>query len=884
MKYLLLIILFFSFGFTFSQNLNSITISENENGTVFLEYLKSIEAQYKIDFVCDEARMEALTITNIKGSLKLRDFLSIFLGAYTIEKAADDIYFIIPKNLSTVTGFNKQNVIALDPNSSRYSFAGQIRDGKTGDALTGARVYLPQLKKGDASNLDGNFSITNLPQEVLVAEIEFVGYQREVYVLGFSNLARPAKFTATLFPAATELDEVTVRATRIEQNVLGNLSGVETLSSQSLKAIPTFLGEIDPIRSITTLPGVSTVGELASGFNVRGGEAGQNLILQDGAPIYNPSHLFGFFSAFNPDMVSSVTLYKGGGPANYGGRLSSVLDISLRKGDDAKHTIKGSAGLISSRLSIEGPIVKGKTSYLVGGRISYANWLITATDNIQLRSSSADFHDVTARVFHTINDNNLVTLSFYRSEDSFKFATDSIFSWGTTNVAMKWDHTFNQKVSSALTLHKSHYTSGVESLDELEKFTYQNSIDAYGLKYDVTINTNDKIKLITGLETSLTLLEPGMLVPSQGAVNVERENLNDQRAGEIAAYIQSDIDISRKFSVSAGLRYSQFIRLGPDDVFTFDYNNPEGRYPSISDTTHFGNNEKIATYNGLEPRVSLRYLLRQSSSLKASYYRGYQYLHLISNTSSTTPQDYWVASGPYLKPQISDQYSVGYFQNLRSNKYEASIEAFYRDIKNSVDYIEGAEITMNPALEAGLLQGVGRAYGVEFFLKKNEGKINGWLSYTYSRSLRRFDTETGRLTINEGDYYAAAYDQPHRVSLITNYRLSPRVIASANFNYNTGRPITIPVSKFTYEGYLSVLNYSQRNEYRIPDYHRLDLSLTIKENPRSRHRIRGEWTFSIFNVYGRKNAYSIFFDRYGNARKLSVLGSVFPSLTYSFTI
>ena len=434
MKFPLFFVLIFSFELALSQNLNSITISESENGTVFLEYLKKIEQQHNIDFVCDEARMEALTITNINGSLKLRDFLSTFLGAYSLEKAEDDIYFIIPKALAA--GFNKENVIALQRNESTFSFTGQIRDGKTGDPLTGARVFFPQLKKGDASDPEGSFSVTDLPQEILIAHIDFVGYQREVYVLGFSKLARPKKFTATLFPAATELDEVTVTATRIEQNVLGNLSGVEILSSQSLKAIPTFLGEVDPIRSITTLPGVSTVGELASGFNVRGGEAGQNLILQDGAPIYNPSHLFGFFSAFNPDMVSSVTLYKGGGPANYGGRLSSVLDISLRKGDDSRHTIKGSVGLISSRLSVEGPIAKGKTSYLVGGRISYANWLVNATDNIQLRSSSADFNDITARVFHTINENNLVTLSFYRSEDSFKLATDLIFSWGTTNIAV----------------------------------------------------------------------------------------------------------------------------------------------------------------------------------------------------------------------------------------------------------------------------------------------------------------------------------------------------------------------------------------------------------------------------------------------------------------
>jgi outer membrane receptor protein involved in Fe transport len=641
------------------------------------------------------------------------------------------------------------------------------------------------------------------------------------------------------------------------------------------------MGEVDPIRSLTTLPGVSTSGELAAGFNVRGGESGQNLVLQDGAIIYNPSHLFGFFSAFNPDMVSGVTLYKGGGPAYFGGRISSVLDVSLKNGDAGKHSVTGGIGFVSSRLAAEGPIVRNKSSYLVGGRISYCNWLINATDDIQLKNSSANFYDITAKVFQTINENNYLTISLYNSYDAFSLAADSVFSWGTQNYALKWDHTFKENFFSTLNISNSNYFSEVESNNELDGFVYRNAINNLALKYDLTYSLSEESKLIAGLESTGTLLEPGKRDPDENAVNIKPENMNDQRSIESAVYVQGDFKLSKKLSMTAGLRYSYFVRLGREDIYTYDYNNIQGRYPGILDTIQYSNGDVIKHYSGLEPRLSLRFLMSENASLKASYFRGYQYMHLISNTTSVTPQDYWVSSGPYLKPEIGDQYSLGYFRNLKQNRYEVSVEGFYKNVTNAVDYIEGADITLNPVLDAGLSQGKGRAYGVEVLLKRNTGRLNGWLAYTYSRSLRKFDTESS-IVINDGKYYPSAFDQPNNVSLVLNYQLDARTTFSANFNYSTGRPITIPISKFSYDAYLSVLNYSERNEYRIPDYHRLDVSLTIKENPNKKHRIHSEWVISIFNVYGRKNTYSIFFDRYGRAKKLSVLGSIFPSISYNF--
>lgn len=868
-----------------AQNFNNIVVDESSNGLVFLDFLQDIEERYNIDFICDQTEMNALTVFGIKGRQRLKDYLDFYLQSYRLIKAQDDVIFIVDRKLAEQYDLDKDKCLVMQKEGEgTITFQGIVLNGKTGEPLTGARVYFPELKRGDASAMDGTFVISDIPQETLTLDMQYVGFESEFYLVGFSQLGAEKLHSFTLFPESKELETVTITAQRIDHNVVANLSGVESMNIARIKAIPTFMGEVDPIRSITTLPGVSTAGELASGFNVRGGDTGQNLILQDGAPIYNPSHLFGFFSAFNPDIVNNVTLYKGGGPANFGGRVSSVLDISLRTGDISKHSVSGGVGLVSSRLAAEGPIIRNKLSYVVGGRISYANWLVHATDDIQLKNSSAKFNDFTTKILYKPNDNNIVTVSFYRGYDDFRFATDSIFSWGTANGSLKWDHTFNEKVFGALTMFRSSYSSEVESISPIEGFTYANAIDNAGLKYELSYSFGSQNKIIAGIESVGTLLEPGELQPNSDVENILPQDMSDQHAVESAAFVQLDYELTSKWSVAAGLRYSNFLRLGEDGIYVYDFNNMKGRYPMITDTIDYQSGDVIRRYGGFEPRLSLRYLINTKASLKLSYFRGYQYLHLITNTTSTTPQDYWVTSGPDLAPQIGDQFSLGYFQNLKNDSYEISLESFYRDISNSIDYIEGADITLNPMLEAGLIQGKGVAYGLEVFVRKKSGRLSGWIAYTYSRSLKKYEQGAGRNTINNGEYYPSAFDQPNRVNVIASYRLGARVVASANFNYSTGRPITIPISKFSYAGYLAVLNYSQRNEYRIPDYHRLDLSLSIKENPKSRRRVKSEWTFSIFNVYSRDNAYSITFDRYGKATKLSVLGSIFPSVSYNFRI
>ncbi len=880
--YLALLIITFNVS-SYAQNIREIFVEEAHNGIPVSKFLDQIEEKHNVDFIFDEKNMLALTITGVTLKQRLADYIEQNFPLYRIIRVNEKILAIVEKAQADAYGWNKESFIVLTARKdATISLEGYVLDGKTDEPLVGAQVYFPAKKTGTLSDVNGKFLVENLPNQMQNMDVQFVGYDVKKYVIAFSPYSNTDKISVTLMPESKELQSVTITADRINENVVGQITGIEKLSITTIKALPTFLGEVDPIRILTTLPGV-TVSELSSGFIVRGGESGQNLILQDGGTIYNPSHLFGFFSAFNPDMVNGVTLYKGGGPANFGGRISSILDVSLKNGDAGKTKVTGGVGLVSSRLAIEGPIVKNKSSYMLGGRISYCNWLVKSTDDIQLRNSSANFRDITGKIFHTINANNFLTLSLYNSYDAFTFATDSTFGWGTMNAALKWDHTFSDRLSSTLAVTNSNYYSEVQSFNEIESFTYRNTINSYGLKYDLNYALGEESKIIGGIDMNSTIIEPGKLVPDINSDNISYQNMNDHRMVEGAIYLQSDFKLSEKWSMSAGLRYSHFLRLGRDHIYVFDYDNLEGRYPTISDTISYASNEVIKKYSGFEPRISLRYLLNSDVSVKASYYRGLQYMHLISNTTSTTPQDYWVASGPYLKPQVGDQFSLGYFQNLKNNLYEFSVEGFYKEISNAVDYIEGADITLNPSLEAGLSQGKGLAYGLEFFFKKNTGRFNGWLSYTYSRSLRKFDAQTnGQITINNGEYYPAAFDQPHIFNLVLNYRVGIRSFLSTNFNYSTGRPITIPISKFSYDVYLSVLNYSRRNEYRIPDYHRLDISYTVKQKPGKNRRFKDEWVFSIYNLYGRKNTYSITFNRFGTASKLSVLGSVFPSITYNF--
>jgi hypothetical protein len=865
---------------------NNIIVSPEDNGKKFGTLLKEIEENHRIDIISNnEELFQVYTVNGVTEEIYLVDFLEMFLkplGLVPVEK--NNVILLVTKETFNEFGNRKGNfiIVKTGDNNGLVNIQGEVKD-QSGQPLIGTLVSIPKLKLGDISDVDGSFSF-NVKKGIHQLNGSFLGFEPINYIVGFSPLGKTNEISMILSQSSIQLAGVSITARKSDTNVKSTITGVSTMKITTIKELASFMGEVDVIRGITTMPGVSTAGELSSGFNVRGGDVGQNLILQDEAIITNPTHLFGFFSAFNPDLVSDVSLYKGGGPANYGGRISSVLKVNLRNGDAGRYGVNGGVGLVSSRLTVEGPIKRNKSSFIIGGRISYVNWLIKALNNKDLTNSAANFGDISAKLYFDINKNNAISFTNYTSYDNFKLNSDSTFIWRTQNISLKWDHSFNDKLYSKLNISNSNYLSKVENRDPVEGSTFSNSINNFRLNYDLNSLFTDKFEFYAGIDINQAEIEPGRLEPTSLGVNSELIDINNQHSLEAALFVNNDFDLSNRLSFSLGLRFSNFWRYGEDEIFTYDENDLNGRYPSIIDTTSYSRGEVVKYYNGWEPRLSMRYLITSNFSLKASYYRTYQYIHLVSNTVSVTPQDFWIASSPSLEPERADQFSLGLFANYNKDKVELSVEGFYKNLDNVIDYIEGADNFLNQAMESGLIQGEGIAYGIEAMAKRNDGKLNGWVSYTYSRSLRKFNSDLQYKTINTGQYYPSVYDQPHNLSIVLNYKISPFVTLSSNFSYSTGRPITIPISKISYEHYLTVLSYSDRNEYRIPNYHRLDLSLTIKDKPKQNKIIRGEWVLGIYNVYGRKNAYSIFFKGKGDAYKMSILGTVFPSISYNFKL
>lgn len=879
--YFLLIFLFFISIKLMAEGIDDIQIDKSANGKHLITLLDDLEGQYQVDFIYNKGELSPYKIYGINKTYDIKKFLNEFLYDYSINQINSRIVVIVNKNRYGKQGVEKDDYIILKTgNGTKGNFNGHIADIYSKESLVGADVVIPVLNTGTRTDKNGFFEVT-IPESIYRVDVSHVGYEKITFLLAFSPYAEREAVDLLLFTSSTELENITIIGNK-ESGVQSKMSGIERLGIDAIKNMPAFMGEVDPVRSIATLPGVSTNGELSSGFNVRGGEAGQNLIIQEGAVIFVPTHLFGLFSAFNPDLINDIKLYKGGGPANYGGRASSVLNIDLKNGNLNAHTFTGGAGLVSSHLMVEGPIIKNKLSYIIGGRLSYSNWLIRKIKDVLLKRSEARFHDLTSKLVFYPGKKNLISVTGYYSYDDFKLGNDSIFSWNTKNLSLKWDHVYNGKLSALLSAASSNYESNVNFEDGAESFFYRNSVNNLALKYELQYTPAEKYSVNAGMEISVSSIEPGKLVPMAKPNNVIERDVPDHHSMEMAAFMQNDYDILENLGVSFGLRYSQFYRLGRGEIYMFDYRNLDGRYPSIVDTLNYKKGEIITRYGGFEPRLSVRYTIDNSLSLKASYYRTNQYLHLISNTITPSPLDFWISSGPNVKPETSDQYTLGIFKNMQNDLYEFSFETFYKKIGNALDYIEGADLVLKRSPESGLSQGLGRAYGIEIRIRRNEERINGWVSYTYSRSLRKYDSEISILNINSGAYYASMHDQPHNLSIVLNYRIRRRFVISMNFNCKSGRPITIPVSKFSFGPVLSVLNYSGRNEYRMPHYNRLDLTITLEDKPKRNRRFRGEWNLSLFNVYGRENAYSIFFDKYGMAHKVSILGSVFPSLSYDF--
>ena len=760
------------------------------------------------------------------------------------------------------------------------TLSGYVSDLESDESLIGVSVLLPELNTGTITNEYGFFSLT-LPAGVYTVQIRYLGFETLTREL---SLNEDVNENFELTPQAEVLDEVIVEENIELLNVRNPQMSVNKLAINTIKKIPAVLGEVDVIKSITLLPGVTNAGEGASGFNVRGGAADQNLILLDEAILFNSSHLFGFFSVFNPDAIKDIQLYKGGIPASYGGRASSVLNIYQKEGNRKKFESQGGIGLISSRLLLEGPLKKEKSSFLIGGRSSYAHLFLPLIESVD--NNKAYFYDLNTKLSYTLNDSNTFYLSGYFGRDVFDI--DNLFdlAYGNSVANFRWNHLFSNKLFSNLSLIYSDYDYTLDF--GLAEFDWNLGITNFNFKYDFKHYLNGKTKLEYGLNGIYYKFDPGFIQPTAESSPVQARKLENKFAFENAVYAGVSYQLSSKINLQAGLRLSNFLRLG-QKMNTYVNDNPllyiensqiyEEAKPTGSVT--YSKGEVIKSFTYPEPRFSMAYQLDSDQSFKLSYNRMAQYLHLISNTNSPTPIDVWAPSGKYIDPQLLDQVAVGYFKIFDNNRYNLEVEAFYKTIQNRLDYIDGAELIANDAIEQILLTGQARAGGLEVLFRKNEGKLTGWIAYTLSRSEQqtpgRTSSESG---INYGNWYATPYDKTHDISITTNYDLNKRWNLNANFIYQTGQPITYPNAQYQFSGF-SIPNFESRNSSRLPAYHRLDVSAVYSPKKRS-----GEWVFGIYNFYNRKNAASIRFQENletgrNEALRLTIFG-IIPSITYNF--
>ncbi len=667
-------------------------------------------------------------------------------------------------------------------------------------------------------------------------------------------------------------------------NVTSVQMGVEKLNIKTIKQIPTAFGEADILRVVLTLPGVKTVGEASTGFNVRGGSTDQNLILFNDATIYNPSHLFGFFSAFNPDVVKNVELYKSGIPAKYGGRLASVLEITSRDGNKKKFSGSGGIGLLTGRLTLEGPIIKDKTSFILGGRSTYSSWLLGQLKNTAYKNSKASFYDLNLHLTHDFNAKNSMYFTGYVSKDQFKFNTDTLYGYQNQIASLKWKHVFSNKLYSVLTTGFTKYQySVVSEKNPVNAFKLAFTIEQTNAKADFSYFIGERHTLDFGASSIHYKLHPGSYSPQGNESLAIPETVQAEQGLESAFYLSDRFEITPKLSLNVGLRYSLFHYLGAKDVLTYGPGLPKHE-ANVIDTLSYTKGKTIQTYHGPEYRLSARYVLTENSSIKLSYNTLRQYIHMLSNTTAISPTDIWKLSDPHIKPQLGDQVSLGLYKNFQNNTIETSVELYHKNIKNFLDYKSGAQLILNQHIETDVMSTEGKAYGVEVLIKKLTGKLNGWMAYTYSRTLLRVSDAAAGEMINDGKWYPANFDKPHDFTLIGNYRFSHRFSTSLNFTYSTGRPVTLPLSYFDMGGSARTY-YSERNEYRIPDYYRVDFSMNIEGNHKIKKLAHSSWTLAIYNLIGRKNVYSVYFKSQNgrvNGYKLSIFGQPIPTVTYNF--
>lgn len=756
--------------------------------------------------------------------------------------------------------------------------SGYITDRDTKEPVAGVTVFIQKISKGTISNEYGFYTLT-LPRGIHLLQFSFIGMKEKMINL---NLNGAGELNVAMNSVLIPLKETVVSAQK-NMTLQRFEVGAEKINITSFRLLPTSMGESDIIKSVLLIPGVQSVGEGSAGFNVRGGSADQNLILLYGAPIYNSSHFFGFFSAVNSDIIKDVTLYKGGIPARYGGRISSVLDITSKEGN--RKEFAGNAGIspITTHIMVEGPIIKDTLTYLLTGRTTYSNWIFGLIQNPALHRSRASFYDLNGKLTYDINKNNKIDVSSYYSHDAFRFNSDTVYSYDNNIVALKWRHFFNSRFFSSLSINNSSYKYEISSQEiATEAFLLSHKVNSTGFKSDFNwfLGRNE---INFGADLNRYSIMPGSYLPANDSSLVVPNVIEKERAWEGALYIDDKFILTNFMSVNVGMRMSAFYSFGPGSALIY---NPEfsKSKQTVIDTLNFRSGEVSGKYAGPEFRMSMNFRVNDKSSFKINYNRTRQYLHLLSNSTSIAPTDTWKLSDYYLKPQIGDQFAVGFYKMLFKNSIETSAELYYKQIKNMVDFKGGTKLIMDEHIEKDIINVKGKAYGLELIIKKTEGKVRYSVGYTYARTFIKSLGTFSEEIINSGNWFAANFDKPNDLVVTFNYLFSRRFSFSSNYTWSTGRPITYPVSTYHISDKVLV-HYSDRNKYRIPDYSRLDLSFTVSGNLKSHRIAHPNWTFSVYNLLGRQNVYSIYFKKeveVVNGYKLSVFGRAIPSVTFSF--
>ena len=909
MKKILLLILLVCFFAEINAQTNTAKFSGMYLGVTFERFAERIESESDFRFYFRKKDVENLQVNLQASDSNIKVILNQIFAetnlTYSID-AANRIwvsegqkiqvdfpkdYFLVQERQDNLANpgdslgdfdKNKRFVIGKssdNPQSKTAILSGVVTSIESGKPMNGAIV----LEKVDynqvATDQKGAYQLT-LPKGRHTIWVQNIGGFQEPRQI---DLKGDGIFNMSIEETILSLDEVVVSSGALS-NVNKLDMGVQSITIAEVKRLPAVLGEVDVLKGILIMPGVNSVGEATSGFNVRGGAADQNLILYGNSTIFNPTHAFGFFSAFNADIVSGVELYKGSVPVDYGGRLSSVLQVDPKFGRSDKIGGSGGIGILTSRLSLDGPIGE-KTNFILGGRTTYSNWALDLLDDeADLNDSKITFYDINANIQHNLNEKNTLELTAYISQDDFRFDPDTTYSYQNLNLALGWKHFFNDQLEGKFSIGSDNYEFGIVGIENpLNSFEFGFDVLQLFLKADFEYRKNENHIMKFGVHGIQYALNPGSNKPYGAESIVINKELDEENAREVSVYFGDEYTVSEKLSVSYGGRYMLYQILGPMTVNQYVDGAPITDSNVIGEET-YSKGETVKTYHGPEFRVSARYTLDNKSSVKAGFNTMRQNIHLLSNTSSISPTDSWKLSDAYIKPQTGGQASLGYYRNLAKNKLEFSTEVYYRYMNNLLDYRSGANIILNENIEQDVLNSDGKAYGVELLLKKSTGVLKGSLAYTYSRSLMKTSDEPSVEKINNGEYYSSNFDQPHHLVLTANYELSKRVNTSLNLNYSTGRPITLPISKFDYAGSERVY-FSERNAYRIPDYFRMDFSVNIEGSHKVKKLAHSSWSFGVYNLLGRSNPYSVYYTPMeGQLRgyQLSIFAKPIPFITYNF--